>query len=351
MKQSGFGIASLVIGIVSLVFSCFGVGFLGILGFIFSIIAFAQKGKGKGTAIAGIITSIIAFLISFLVIVLGFSLFSDDGEKENNKSALNEENEERTENRTEKNDFSVEESELYNKKGILIRTTGNKSEEIGFYVENNSKSDINISVGGLSVNNICCEDDLTYEQIMSGNKTNFSVNIDLDWAQKNGIEEIKKIDILFVVSSDDSNFNPFQVAKTIKTDKDDKKYQKIKGKLIYKDKNMEILYLESDDSTYKFSIYSKYKDFLDYRIDSCSINGYSYDLTENDTQVFEEPLFPDSYGLFEISVNDDFSDKNSIKEVEKIEFKISADSEATTTRLTGEGDVNSKKITYSVKEN
>lgn len=82
MKQSAFGVASMVIGIISLVFSCLGIGFLGALGFLFAIIAFTQKDRGKGTAIAGLITSIIGFLISFFMILIGFSIFSNDTKKE-----------------------------------------------------------------------------------------------------------------------------------------------------------------------------------------------------------------------------------------------------------------------------
>lgn len=67
MKQSGFGIASMVIGIICLLLSCLRFGYLGILGIIFAGIALAQKEKGHGTAIAGLVTSIIALLISLLV--------------------------------------------------------------------------------------------------------------------------------------------------------------------------------------------------------------------------------------------------------------------------------------------
>lgn len=84
-KQSGFGIASMVVGITSLVFSCFGVGLLGALGFIFAIVAFTQKDKAKGTAIAGLITSIIAFLISLFVVAAGVSLLADESSKETSK--------------------------------------------------------------------------------------------------------------------------------------------------------------------------------------------------------------------------------------------------------------------------
>lgn len=349
MKQSAFGIASLVIGIISLVFSCFGFGFLGVLGFVFAIVAFMQKDRAKGTAIAGLITSIIAFLISFFMVVIGVSLLSDDGG--NNKKSIVDENEKASED-ANITDFSLDELEIYNKKGIVIKATGNKSDgepKIGFYVENNSKNDINVSVAGMAVNNICCEDNLTYEEIMNDSKSNFTVDIDGDWADDNNITSIKKIDILFDITSDNEDFETYSIEKTIKTNNDDGKYQKATGDSIYSDKNIDVTFLESDDSDFKFAIYSKYKKYIDYRIDNCSVNGYSYDLTDSDSPVYDESLFPGTYSVFEISVEDNFCEDNSIKNIEKIEFKISGDSETTTTRLTGKGDINSKKIVYNVK--
>lgn len=81
MKQSGFGIASLIIGILSLVFSCIGAGFLGILGIVFSIVAFTKKDRGKGLAIAGLITSIIAALLSFIFLIVVLPSNSDDSKE------------------------------------------------------------------------------------------------------------------------------------------------------------------------------------------------------------------------------------------------------------------------------
>lgn len=74
--SSGFGITSLIMGILSILTSCCcGAGILfGILGFIFSLL---QKkdfdGKKPGTATAGLITSIIGLLLSIGLIVLSYA--------------------------------------------------------------------------------------------------------------------------------------------------------------------------------------------------------------------------------------------------------------------------------------
>lgn len=71
MKQSGFGIASLVLGIVSILLACVGIGiFPAILGIILAIIGLVVKDRKRGTAIAGLICSIVGvvfFLFAFLV--------------------------------------------------------------------------------------------------------------------------------------------------------------------------------------------------------------------------------------------------------------------------------------------
>lgn len=120
MKQSAFGVTSLVIGIISLVFSCFGIGFLGALGFIFAIIAFIQKDRGKGTAIAGLITSIIGFLISFFVVLVGFSMFNNETEKEtsNIESVQDDNNSEKSKSTIYKDDDYTYEIKKYDIKKI-----------------------------------------------------------------------------------------------------------------------------------------------------------------------------------------------------------------------------------------
>ena len=74
MKQSGFGIASLILGIVGLVFSCFIVGIIpALLGLIFAIVALCQKNAKNGMAIAGLICSIIGIVFSAIIILLGIA--------------------------------------------------------------------------------------------------------------------------------------------------------------------------------------------------------------------------------------------------------------------------------------
>lgn len=89
MKQSGFGIASLICGIIGTLLACVVVGIVpAILGVVFAIIAFTQKNKGHGTAIAGLICSIVG-IVAFLLAMFVFT--SDDSDSSPKKVSSNQE--------------------------------------------------------------------------------------------------------------------------------------------------------------------------------------------------------------------------------------------------------------------
>lgn len=73
-KQSGLGIAGMVIGIIALLLAClvFG-GFLGIIGIILSIVGACQKDRKHGTAIAGIVLNAIAIIIMIIMFAVAAS--------------------------------------------------------------------------------------------------------------------------------------------------------------------------------------------------------------------------------------------------------------------------------------
>ncbi len=75
---SGLAIASMVLGIVALVTSCFGAAGIvcGILAVILGGCALATKKGGKGMAIAGLVCGIVALVPSIIVISIGSSILS-----------------------------------------------------------------------------------------------------------------------------------------------------------------------------------------------------------------------------------------------------------------------------------
>ena len=89
MKQSGWGIASLVCGIAGVLLACVVIGiFPAIVGIVFAIIALAQKNRGHGTAIGGLVCSIVCIIIFFLAM---FVFTSDDTNDTPKKISSNEE--------------------------------------------------------------------------------------------------------------------------------------------------------------------------------------------------------------------------------------------------------------------
>lgn len=83
-KPSGneFGIASMVLGILSLVFfcGCFNIP-LAILSIIFAILHISRKTGSNGFAVAGIVTSVIAVILTIVMIVglFAYGAFSGTG--------------------------------------------------------------------------------------------------------------------------------------------------------------------------------------------------------------------------------------------------------------------------------
>ena len=89
MKQSGWGIASLVCGIAGVLLACVVIGIVpAIVGIVFAIIAFVQKNRGHGTDIGGLVCSIVGIIIFFLAM---FVFTSDDTNDTPKKISSNEE--------------------------------------------------------------------------------------------------------------------------------------------------------------------------------------------------------------------------------------------------------------------
>lgn len=79
--STGLAIASMILGIVSILISCCAVSRLisvltSLSGIVFGILSIQKGSQGKGMAIAGIICSAVALLVWIIFIILGFGLLS-----------------------------------------------------------------------------------------------------------------------------------------------------------------------------------------------------------------------------------------------------------------------------------
>lgn len=75
-RASGFAIAGMVCGILSIVCCCawYISGILGILGLVFSIMAIVKKMPGKGLAIAGIVCVSVGLILAIGLLVFALSV-------------------------------------------------------------------------------------------------------------------------------------------------------------------------------------------------------------------------------------------------------------------------------------
>lgn len=80
-KKSGFAIASLVLGILSLTLCCACNLPLGLLGLIFGIVSLSKKESRKGMAIGGVVTSSIALILG-VIMMLGYLFFQEEVKNE-----------------------------------------------------------------------------------------------------------------------------------------------------------------------------------------------------------------------------------------------------------------------------
>lgn len=80
-ESKGLSIASMVLGIISLVFFCFVYICIpcGLISIILGGVALATKKAGKGMAIAGLVCSIIGIAIYVICLLVGASLLASMG--------------------------------------------------------------------------------------------------------------------------------------------------------------------------------------------------------------------------------------------------------------------------------
>lgn len=89
MKQSGFGIASLILGIIGILTLCIVLGIVpAILSIVFGIIAIANKDNKKALPIIGIVLSSIAIIGSVFVAI--FALSDTNNDKSNTEEITTE---------------------------------------------------------------------------------------------------------------------------------------------------------------------------------------------------------------------------------------------------------------------
>lgn len=162
-KQSGLGIAGMIIGIISLLLSCFVVGgFLGIIGLILSIVAIKQKDRKSGMSIAGVVLNTIAIVIMIIMLICSIDTSDEVKTVTSNSNTLSTEQtatqetssealfQETVFHQGETAEYRNVQITLYDVKETLgsqynTPSDGNVFILTGFEIANNSSEELNIS--------------------------------------------------------------------------------------------------------------------------------------------------------------------------------------------------------------
>lgn len=147
MKQSGFGIASLVLGIIGMLLSCVVVGIIPcVIGLILAIIGLTQKDRGHGTAIAGLVCSVIGIGIFFLEVFI-FGSSSDSNSTITNVSTISE-----TSEISENNNSNVANKDLASQMSIKEYSMENTIGDTYYIlvIKNNSSETVELNVNAVA---------------------------------------------------------------------------------------------------------------------------------------------------------------------------------------------------------
>lgn len=355
-KQSGLGIASMIIGIMALLISCTGFGIIGIVSLIFSIIVLFHRELAKGMAVAGLTTSLIAVLLSILFIWARSAPISEDliSKKDISNGYYNEIMEgsewaDKDEEGEKNKPVSFDTGEIYNKNDCAISVDSEDVEQLKLEVQNNSVNDYDFYVNAMSVNGIMANgyDGVARTNIPSGKKGIMCVEFAGEW--KDDVDEIEYIDIEISAHKNDGDFESFETGiLRIETNKyvSDKKFEPREK---HKETNgLVIVQNQINQNKISYSIINRNEYTVKTTLENCSINewafepGYSSYEAGNLLGMKIDGLdiinFPNSISTVYVDV-EEFLKEHDIEKVEEFEFSLNVISE--------KEYFNTEKITFS----
>lgn len=260
-------------------------------------------------------------LIIFAVLII-FGLFGgNDNESVNIKF---------TEYESENENMMVtfEKSILFDDKGIKISITDfsedSSSVDIVLTVENNSKKDYGIAAHSYSVNGLMAggTEMMSDVDVPANKKGNIKLSFEKGWLTENGIDHIGKLDVLFWAYFED--FKEWDTGVvSVKTNLYDKeKLYKPSGEEIYSDDSMSLWLLEHEDNTYRFSVKNKTSYDVEYYVENCSVNDWSYENENYLFDVYSESIHGKTYFVYDFEIDRSFMDDNGIDSIDNFEFNL-----------------------------
>lgn len=323
-EQSGFGIASLVIGIIGMLLSCIAIGiFPSVVGVILAIIALNQKGKGRGTAIAGLTCSIIGIVI-FLICLLVVS-----GEEESGSIEAVAGSEEPVE-KNEKETLLKEEAVIWKDNKCVIKAVECSDDSFKLKIKNGSEKDYSFDIHAMAINGVMtgCNIYTGSVDIPAGKKGIMSVDISNGWVDG----EVQYIDMVIWAYDNAVNFKDFDTGIIrVQTNKYEKDISFKADHYDAETNGIGIIKNQMDNERVSYSIVNNNDYLVETNLENCSINdwafeqGYSFDF-ENDSLVasldgFNVIVFPNCIANVSVGVSD-FMEENNIEDIENFEFSL-----------------------------
>lgn len=340
MKQSGFGIASLVLGIVGILLGCVVIGIIpSILGVIFACIGMSQRDRAKGTAIGGLVCSIVGIVV-FLFCLFIFT--GDDTESsrnvENEQIVVEDRSDEKKEEKPKKEEIREEKTQLidetviYEGNKCVIEAVECNNDSFKLHIKNDSDKDYSFNVHALAINGIMtgCNIYTGDTDVPSGKNGTMEVEFSSDWLYE--IENVEYIEMIIWAYDKAESFKDFDTGIIrIETNKytDDISFERNDDWI---DVNgLHIVKKEMNTSYISYSIINENDYFISTTLDNCSINdwsfepGYSAHISNNAVETSIDGwniiVFPNCIANVVVDTSD-FMEENDMDEIENFEFSL-----------------------------
>lgn len=327
MKQSGWGIASLVLGVLSILLSCAGIGaFIGTIGVIFAIIAFTKKNSKYGLAISGIVCSFLG--IGIFVVSLGFY----DGKNEaDNVTEYATEISQPTENKEEKTDIEKP-YVIWKEKNCIIKAISCDNNSAKLKIVNKSKKDYDFNIHAMAINGIMtgCNIYTSDTSVPSGKKAMMEIDFEKNWIGKG--KNIEYVDFLIWAYDNAESMKDFDTGiiriKTNKYEKDKKNKAKDGST---EEKGISIFKNNITNSDISYSMINNNNYLVETTLENCSINGWAfepgYSFSESSDSLTASLdgsgviIFPNCLANVTVDISD-FMEENNMEKVKDFEFSL-----------------------------
>lgn len=227
-------------------------------------------------------------------------------------------------------ELSVEKGVIYEENDVVISVDniqkGNTATTLSFVIENNSDSDYNVAAHSWDINGIMIGDNqygFNSVETAAGKKSRLNLEVDNSVLESKGINYISEIDVLFWFYGDsmkqwDSgllNIKTSQYSEELRATVDKEPD--------YADDVVEVWYAGNDSkNNYTFWVHNKSSYNAECTIENCSVNDWSYELTEYTFDAYGVLVNSDAYVAITIPVDKEFAKTNGIEKIENIEFDV-----------------------------